>query len=150
MRKRLWAVGLVMAACGCAANASDGREYRSLSRQELDEKYAITEEEKKKLADMNIDIESFVREGEKEADDLIRRMELKDSDQHCLFLADGGVTCGKGEALTAYNDVLDKVKTVYNVDTDPNSLDWEETRYYLIQEHIRNELNWALGIEGGE
>lgn len=147
MKKQLWAVGLVMAACGCTVSATDGREYRSLSRQELDEKYAITEEEKQKLEEMNIDIETFVSEGEKQANDVIGRMELKESDKHCLFLVDGGVTCGKGEALTAYNEILDKVKAVYNVDTDPNSLDWEETRYYLIREHIRNEVNWAMGIQ---
>lgn len=150
MKKQWMAVVFLVSVCACAVSATDGREYRSLSRQELDEKYSITNQEKQKLEDMNIDIETFVREGEKQTDDLIGKMELKESDKHCLFLADGGVTCGKGEALTAYNEILGKVKAVYNVDTDPNSLDWEETRYYLIQEYVRNRVNWALGIEGGE
>lgn len=147
MRKQWMAVVLLVSVCGCTVSATDGREYRSLSRQELDGKYSITDQEKQKLAEMNIDIETFSSEGERQADDVIGRMELKESDKHCLFLADGGVTCGKGEALTAYNEILDKVKAVYNVDTDPNSLDWEETRYYLIREHIRNEVNWAMGIQ---
>lgn len=145
--KRRWMAWLLIVVCGCSVNADDGKEYRSLSCEELDEKYAIKEDEKQKLEEMNIDVESFFLEGESQADDLIERMQLKDSDQHCLFLADGGVTCGKGQTITAYNEVLGKVKVVYDVDTDLNSLDWQETRYYLIQEHVRLKADLALGIE---
>ena len=71
MRKQWMAIVLLLSVCGCAVSATDGREYRSLSRQELDEKYSVTEQEKQKLEDMNIDSETFVREGEKQTDDLI-------------------------------------------------------------------------------
>lgn len=145
--KRQWMAWVLIVVCGCSVNASDGKEYRSLSREELDGKYAVKEEEKQKLEEMNIDVEDFFLEGERQADDLIERMQLKDSDQHCLFLADGGVICGNGEALTAYNEILGKVKAVYNVDADPNSLDWQETRYYLIQDHVRLKADLALGIK---
>lgn len=138
-------VGMLVAA-GCSISADENHDYGTLSREELDQLYAVSDEEKEELEKLGIRYSDIEEQAEKEADEVLSYMTLEDHER-CLFLADGGMTCGTGQTATIYNEILDKTKAEYNVDTDPNSMDPKETREYMIKHEIRFKTDCALGVE---
>lgn len=135
-----------LALAGCGVSADERHEYGTYSREELDRLYEVSDEEKEELEKLGISYSDIEKEAEEEADKLLSYMTLEDPER-CLFLVDGGMTCGTGQTAEIYNEILDKTKAVYNVDTDPNSMDPKETREYMIKHEIRVKTDFALGVE---
>ena len=123
-------------------SAKDKYEHRSLSKSEIIEMTAVTDEEKVELQKLGVDYDEILDQARRDEKELFETHLSHDKDRKLLFLADGGMTTG----LTDYNGVLHKTVATYDSETDPNAVTYEEAIELWALKDARNEVNRYLGI----
>lgn len=133
---------LVVALSSYHLSAKDKYEHRSLSKEEIIEMAAVTDEEKIQLQKLGINYDDILNQARKDENGLFEKYLSHDKDRKLLFLADGGMTTG----LTDYNDILHNTVATYDSETDPNAVTYDEAIELWALKDARNEVNRYLGI----
>lgn len=123
--------------------AKDKYEHRSLSKSEIIEITKVSDEEKARLQELGVSYDEILTKTRNDNKKIFETYLSHDKDQKLLFLADGGMTCGK---ITDYNGILKKTIASYDSKTDPNAVTYDEAIELWALKDARNEINRYLGI----
>lgn len=124
-------------------SAKDSYDHRSLSKSEIIEITKVSDEEKAKLEEIDTSYDEILTKARNDNKEMFETYLSHDKDRKLLFLADGGMTCGK---MTDYNGILKKNIASYDSETDPNAVTYEEAIELMALKDARNEVNHYLGI----